>query len=92
MALIDKDALIACLQKDPLYPLVERYGMSRVIDSQPTVDAVPSQLTKEEVKTIRIHMNAYKENLCNQHRWKEAEEYQQIIDKLDIMMDAERKI
>lgn len=39
--LIDADALIACLQKDPLYPLVERYGMSGVIDAQPTVDAVP---------------------------------------------------
>ena len=39
--LIDKDVLIAFLQKDPLYPLVERYGISGVIDSQQTVDAVP---------------------------------------------------
>ena len=55
------------------------------------VDAVHFQLTMEEIKTIRIHINAIKENLCNQHRYKEAEEYQQIVDKLDIMMDAERK-
>lgn len=42
-------------------------------------------LTEDEIKAIRIHMNAFKERLCNQHRWKEAEEYQQIVDKLDVM-------
>ena len=52
-------------------------------------DAVPVKLTVEEINTIRIHMNAHKETLCNQHRWKEAEEYQQIVDKLDTMMDEE---
>lgn len=52
----------------------------------PTVDAVPSQLTKEDIKTIRIHMNALKEKLCMKHRYKEADEYQQIVDKLDAMM------
>lgn len=43
-------------------------------------------LTEDEIKAIRIHMNAFKERLCNQHRWKEAEEYQQIVDKLDVML------
>ena len=49
-----------------------------------------TMLTKEEIKTIRIHIGAVKERLCNQQRWSEAEEYQIIIDKLDTMI-AERK-
>ena len=47
------------------------------------------RLTHDEIETIRIHMNAFKENLCNQHRWKEAEEYQTIVDKLDDLMTVE---
>ena len=43
--------------------------------------AQPELLTDDDFETIRIHLNAYKENLCNQHRWKEAEEYQRIIDR-----------
>lgn len=40
------------------------------------------ELTADEVETIRIHMNAIKERLCNQNRHNEAEEYQVIVDKL----------
>lgn len=43
--------------------------------------AQPERLTDDDFETIRIHLNAYKEKLCNQHRWKEAEEYQRIIDR-----------
>lgn len=50
----------------------------------------PKRFTEEEIKTIRIHMNAFKERLCNQRRWKEAEEYQQIVNKLDEMMEVKR--
>ena len=39
--LIDADALKKHLHKDPLYPLVEKYGMDGVIDAQPTIDAEP---------------------------------------------------
>ena len=39
-------------------------------------------LSDDEIETIRIHMNAFKEQLCNQGRWSEAEEYQQIVFKL----------
>ena len=41
MRLIDAEALVACLQNDPLFDLVERYGITGVIEAQPTVDAVP---------------------------------------------------
>lgn len=43
--------------------------------------AQPERLTDDDFETIRIHLSAYKERLCNQHRWKEAEEYQRIIDR-----------
>lgn len=49
------------------------------IDELPS--AQPERLTDDDFETIRIHLNAYKETLCNQHRWKEAEEYQRIIDR-----------
>lgn len=39
--LIDANALKKHLHKDPLYPLVEIYGMDGVIDAQPTIDAEP---------------------------------------------------
>lgn len=43
--------------------------------------AQPERLTDDDFEAIRIHLNAYKEKLCNQQRWKEAEEYQRIIDR-----------
>lgn len=47
--LIDANAFKKHLHKDPLYPLVEKYGMDGVIDAQPTVDAVPvSELQEVE--------------------------------------------
>lgn len=41
MKLIDKDALLNRMQNDPLFDLVERYGVSGVINAEPTVDAEP---------------------------------------------------
>ena len=35
--LIDKDELLSHLRKDPLFDLVERYGVSGVIESRPTI-------------------------------------------------------
>ena len=39
-------------------------------------------LTPDDIETIRIHLGAVKGNLCNQRRWKEAEEYERLIKKL----------
>ena len=41
MRLIDADAFLERTSKDPLFPLVERYGLSGVIKNEPTVDAIP---------------------------------------------------
>ena len=41
MRLIDADAFLERMSKDPLFPLVERYGLSSVIQHEPTVDAEP---------------------------------------------------
>lgn len=35
--LIDADELVKHLRKDPLFDLVERYGISSVIESRPTI-------------------------------------------------------
>lgn len=41
MRLIDADVFLERTRKDPLFPLVERYGLSGVIENEPTVDAIP---------------------------------------------------
>lgn len=40
MRLIDADAFSERMKSDPLFPLVERYGLSGVIEAQPTIDPV----------------------------------------------------
>jgi len=51
--------------------------------------AQPERLTDDDFETIRILLNAYKEKLCNQCRWKEAEEYQRIIDRFMAFASAQ---
>ena len=52
MKLIDKDALLNRMQKDPLFDLVERYGVSGVINAEPTVDAEPVRHGHWEIYVI----------------------------------------
>ena len=49
----------------------------------------PERLTDDDFETIRIHLNAYKEELCNQRRWKEAGEYQRIIERFMAFASAQ---
>ena len=41
MRLIDADAYLERVKKDPLFDLVERHGFSSVLAYEPTVDAIP---------------------------------------------------
>ena len=77
--LIDRQAAIDALSTPHgiLYPI-------RTVEELPS--AQPERLTDDDFETIRaitfqIHLNAIKEKLCNEQRWKEAEEYQRIIDR-----------
>jgi len=54
--------------------------------------AEPERLTDDDFETIRIHLNAYKEKLCNQQRWEEAEEYQRIIDRFMAFASAQPEL
>jgi hypothetical protein len=58
-----------------------------VIEELPS--AQQERLTDDDFETIRIHLNACKEKLCNQRRWKEAEEYQRIIDRFMAFASAQ---
>ena len=51
--------------------------------------AQPEWLTDDDFETIKIHLNAYKEKLCNQQRWQEAGEYQRIIDRFMAFASAQ---
>jgi len=57
--------------------------------NKPVPSAQPERLTDDDFETIRIHLSAIKEKLCNQHRWKEAEEYQHIIDRFMTFASAQ---
>ena len=61
------------------------------IDLKQLPSAEPERLTDDDFETIRIHLNAQKEKLCNQQRWKEAEEYQRIIDRFMTFASAEQE-
>lgn len=61
--------------------------IAKALEELPSVQ--PDRLTDDDFETIRIHLNAHKEALCNQHRWEEAEEYQRIIDRFMAFASAQ---
>ena len=65
----------------------ERKVFEEMSDIAPS--AQPERLTDDDFETIRILLNADKEKLCNQRRWKEAEEYQRIIDRFMTFASAQ---
>lgn len=63
MRVIDADALLERMRKDPLFPLVERYGVSGVIDAEPTVE--PEPLTDKEQRIFLSAMSR-EEEVCKE--------------------------
>ena len=49
-------------------------------------------LTDDDFETIRIHLSAFKESLCNQRRWKEAEDYERLISRFMSFASSQSKI
>ena len=85
---INQDKVIdAVLNLDTSNRISWRDAVVDMIDALPS--AQPERLTDDDFETIRIHLNAYKENLCNQRRWEEAEEYQRIIDRFMAFTSAD---
>lgn len=75
MRLIDKDALLKRMQEDPLFDLVERYGVSGVINAEPTVDAVPVEWIEVDIEASAFSgydIHAY-EVTTMLEEWKEKE-------------------
>ena len=68
-----------CIDKIADKVVQKLYAHKLAIETVPSVQ--PERLTDDDFETIRIHLNAFKEKLCNQHRWEEADEYQRIIDR-----------
>lgn len=50
-----------------------------------------TEFTLNELNTLRIHVSAIKEKLCNRRRWGEALEYQIIQDKLELIIKEVEK-
>lgn len=64
-------------------------AVKEIIELLEETSAEPERLTDDDFETIRIHLNAQKEKLCNQQRWEEAEEYQRIIDRFTAFASAQ---
>lgn len=62
MRLIDADAFLERTRKDPLFPLVERYGLSGVIENEPTVEAIPVEWLLNHIPNDEV-MHRYNEKL-----------------------------
>ena len=70
--------------------LIPSFRVKQWLDHLPSAE--PERLTDDDFETIRIHLNAQKEKLCNQQRWEEAEEYQRIIDRFMAFASAQPEI
>jgi len=97
---ISRQAAIDALGEKPLAWTEGEYELGLQQQWESDVEALknlpsakPERLTDDDYEAIRIHLSAIKEGLCNQHRWKEAEEYERIIDRfVALVSDAtERK-
>lgn len=62
MRIIDADAFLERTRKDPLFPLVERYGLSGVIENEPTVEAIPVEWLLNHIPKDEV-MQRYNEKL-----------------------------
>lgn len=94
---IDRQAAIDALGVEPLAFSEYEEGLHTMwTDAKESIEALPSaqpeRLTDDDFETIRIHLNAYKEKLCNQQRWEEAEEYQRIIDRFRAFASVQPEI
>lgn len=59
MRLIDADALIEHLKKDPLFSLVEKYGITGVIEVAPTIDPVKHGKCTDESRYFHCSLCDY---------------------------------
>lgn len=102
MRLIDVDALREQM-KDFYEKRAEEANMTgnRVVcvtwhDAVMLIESAPiiteTRLSEDDKEVIRIHLGAVKEDLCNQHRWDEAREYEGIIERLNDLPSAQPEI
>ena len=85
MRLIDADAFLERTRKDPLFPLVERYGLSRVIEYEPTVEAIPVEWLLNNIPIDSV-MWEYNKRLIEYlvigwREEKETEHYEKVLEK-----------
>ena len=60
--LIDVEATIETLSKDPLFPLVEKYGLSTVLEAMPTVEAIPVEWINKRLDDLNEYIDEHGEN------------------------------
>ena len=88
--LISRQAAIEAIDKLDNNPNAWLDCAVETIEKLPSVQ--PERLTDDDFETIRVHLNAYKEKLCNQQRWEEADEYQRIIDRFMAFASAQPEL
>lgn len=92
---ISRQDAIEAIMKKPAWHCSEGsyYHSSDIKDAlEDLPSAKPERLTDDDFETVRIHLNAYKESLCNQRRFEEAEAFQRIIDRFMAFASAQSEI
>lgn len=81
MRLIDADEAYKVLTKYYHHRTEEQSeALKEALGRVPTAEP---RLSEDDKEVIRIHLGAIKEELCNQRRWDEAQEYEGIIERLN---------
>ena len=87
--LIDRQAAIELIERmKPYHQNAD--DIAEMIANMPS--AQTERLTDDDFETIRIHLSAFKEKLCNQRRWGEAEEYEQLIARFMAFASVQQEI
>lgn len=69
---IEREKLIEKLKKDPLFELVERYGITGVIESIPAAEVRPVVLCKDCVHyEMGVCLKIYDDGAANKDAWQE---------------------
>lgn len=73
---IDREAFIEHIEKDPLYPLIEKYGIKSVIEAFTAADVVDGALFRDCRNELCLKCGEYRlryKGACDGCRWMEVE-------------------
>ena len=85
------DAIDSAFDRETVLNRFVRKIAIMAVKNLPSAQPERCQLSDDDKETIRIHLSAFKEELCNQRRWNEANDYEELIDRFMKAQPARKK-